>query len=675
MRSLLSATLLLVSTILFNIYDLNAQCANDNSLTAGSLTPAGVGMTTTFTFNSGQYVLAYVEKGASYTVSTCGAGYYDEWGDYYGPFDTQLIVYYDATGAFAGYNDDNCGLLSAVSFTATRCGWVRVELDQYSCNNSGLACQVQMIQNTPGTSMLSLHIGPDENTCPGVPILVGDTATGGTVPYTYSWDQPLLMDNASLPNASATVNNTTPLILTATDADFCYTSDTITLVTYPQPFVGLGPDTLVCGNTILLDAANPSATVEWNDASTSQTLLVDTTGIYDVTITDTNGCIDTDSILINLYHLPVIELGNDTSYCGGQRNFDLTQPGIAYEWNDGSTLSTHDVSITGMVSVLITDSISGCVNTDTIHLVFHPLPSVSVGNDTTLCGTSFTVYATTGFSSYTWNDASADSALVVGSSGIYSVEVLDSNGCNAMDSISVTMFDYPIVDLGIDSSQCTGALLLDAGNPGADYTWSDLSTQQTLLVNSTGTYYVAVTDTNNCTSLDSIDINIYGLPSVNASSLQTTFCLGSTPVLLTGTPSGGTFSGAGTSGNNFDPQQAGTGIHNIIYTYSDLNACENSDTITMNVMSCAGIEQSIPLNVDIYPNPSNGIFNFAINTSQDNDVLIRVSDIQGQVVGEYLKKELFSGAFQLDLTGIDKGIYLVTIQSGMEQVTRKVIIR
>src|ERR1700761_3610367 len=90
-----------------------AQCGNGNVLVPGSLTPPGVGQSTSLIFNSGQYVLAYVQGGANYQVSTCG-GSGSINGVSYPIYDTQLTIYDDATGAFLGYNDDYCGLQSAV---------------------------------------------------------------------------------------------------------------------------------------------------------------------------------------------------------------------------------------------------------------------------------------------------------------------------------------------------------------------------------------------------------------------------------------------------------------------------------------------------------------------------------------------------------------------------------
>ncbi len=60
---------------------------------------------------------------------------------------------------------------------------------------------------------------------------------------------------------------------------------------------------------------------------------------------------------------------------------------------------------------------------------------------------------------------------------------------------------------------------------------------------------------------------------VSASAAQSLLCLNDTPVLLTGSPLGGTFSGNGIVGNTFDPMLSGAGIHTITYQYTDINSC------------------------------------------------------------------------------------------------------
>ncbi|MGL4599283.1 MAG: hypothetical protein ACRCYO_17305, partial [Bacteroidia bacterium] len=76
-----------------------SQCANDNTLVPGNLTPPGPLLSTTATVAANTYMLALVQAGANYSINTCSSS----------AFDTQLTVYNDATSAFIVYNDDFCG--------------------------------------------------------------------------------------------------------------------------------------------------------------------------------------------------------------------------------------------------------------------------------------------------------------------------------------------------------------------------------------------------------------------------------------------------------------------------------------------------------------------------------------------------------------------------------------
>ena len=118
--------LTLIGSLLIGL-SVQAQCAFDNTYLLDA-TPACPGTFTVNCMNGGQYVTVNVVAGNVYTFTTCGNA----------AFDTQITVY-DAPGATVlGYNDDDCGVQSTVTWTATYTGTVNVLVDEYFCNNTGL---------------------------------------------------------------------------------------------------------------------------------------------------------------------------------------------------------------------------------------------------------------------------------------------------------------------------------------------------------------------------------------------------------------------------------------------------------------------------------------------------------------------------------------------------------
>lgn len=82
-----------------------------------------------------------------------------------------------------------------------------------------------------------------------------------------------------------------------------------------QPVVDLGQDTILCGNSLLLDAANPGATYLWSDGSLTQTINADSSGTYWVMVTDISGT-TSDTIIVELVSIPAKPIIPDTSVCG-----------------------------------------------------------------------------------------------------------------------------------------------------------------------------------------------------------------------------------------------------------------------------------------------------------------------------------------------------------------------
>jgi len=125
------------------------------------------------------------------------------------------------------------------------------------------------------------------------------------------------------------------------------------------------------------------------------------------------------------------------------------------------------------------------------------------------------------------------------------------------------------------------------------------------------------TDGNGCTNSALDSTVIIGLPIVSFSGLNGPYCGDDVvPVLLTGFPAGGVFSGPGVSGSSFTPATAGNGLHVISYTYTDGNGCVNSDDQSVNVttlplVTFSGLDTAYCLDavaVTLSGVPSGGVF-------------------------------------------------------------------
>ena len=145
----------------------------------------------------------------------------------------------------------------------------------------------------------------------------------------------------------------------------------------PLPDVNLGIDTAICeGDTLSLDITLQDASYLWYDNSTNPTYNLFSAGDYSVIVTDSNGCINSDTIYVVLNPLPYINLGDDIEICESDDVLilDVYLEDASYLWNDNSTISSFNIDATGVYSVILTDS-NGCINSDTINVIINPLPT------------------------------------------------------------------------------------------------------------------------------------------------------------------------------------------------------------------------------------------------------------------------------------------------------------
>lgn len=288
----------------------------------------------------------------------------------------------------------------------------------------------------------------------------------------------------------------------------CTYTDNVVVTVYPLPTPDLGPDQEYCaGNAVALNPQVPGAdSYLWQNGSSAPTLTPTASGVYWVDVTD-NGCTTRDSVLVNILTQPTISLGPDQQLCQGQVTvLNAFYPGATVLWNDGSTVPTRTVSQSGTYWVIV--DLAGCVDRDTVALIFHPLPIVELGNDTSICEVDalvLDVYRPGG--SYLWENGSTLPQRTTTGAGTYRVVVVE-NGCATADSLSLSIIPLPEAYLGPDRLLCAGRTEeLDVYRPGCTYLWNDGSTGPTRIVSGPGMY--AVTVTNSCgTASDDVEFDL-----------------------------------------------------------------------------------------------------------------------------------------------------------------------
>ena len=453
------------------------------------------------------------------------------------------------------------------NFTATSTGLYHVNIDNGICSYSDSI----FITVSP---IPVIGLGLDTAICDGEILTLDANYSGAT----YLWQ-----DSSTNATFNAIVTGEYSVLVTA---GICTYSDTINLIVHPIPVIDLGVDTNICdGDSVLLDATYPGITSYiWQDGSTNAQFTVTETGLYYVTL-ENNACYFSDTINVTVSPIPVIDLGVDTAICDGEiLTLDANYSGATYLWQDGSTNSTFNATVTGEYSVLVTAGI--CSYSDTINLIVHPIPVIELGVDTNICdGESVFLDATyPGITSYIWQDGSTNTQFTVTETGLYYV-TLENNGCYFSDSIFVTVSPIPVIELGNDTAICASdVFILDASYTGASYIWQDGSTSSTYSITTSGTYEVLVT-AGICTYSDTINIIVHPNPEIELGN-DTAICDGDSLFLNATYPGITSYTWQdGSTNETFTATQ--TGLYFVTLENSN---CYFTDSIYLDVIELPSID-------------------------------------------------------------------------------------
>jgi PKD repeat protein/photosystem II stability/assembly factor-like uncharacterized protein len=217
-----------------------------------------------------------------------------------------------------------------------------------------------------------------------------------------------------------------------------------------------------------------------------------------------------------------------------------------------------------------------------------------------------------GSPSYAWSGPSSFSSNGIGAtitnsstsqSGIYTFTVTDDFGCADNDTKTVTVNAAPNASFPALSDKCINSPIFTLPQPtpsGGTFIGPGVnagSFNPATAGIGTHTILYVVSNSSGCVDTASQTITVYGLPTVNLSTPSSVCNNVGTINLSGGSPSGGTYSGSGISGNTFNPLAAGLGNKTITYTFTDANGCANTAQSSITVNAATATSFSNPSDV------------------------------------------------------------------------------
>ncbi len=373
-----------------------------------------------------------------------------------------------------------------------------------------------LVKNFPRDSGVALT-SSDTGYCPQSNMLVTTTNSYSS----YNW-----MNGAT--SASIMVNSTNPVYVEIIDNNGCLGySDTLIPLAYtaPTPIITQNDTSICIGDSISLSTSQSYSQYLWNTSATTQSIWVNQTMNYSVTVTDSNGCSGTTpGTQVNIQPLPVFTLSHVgfNAICDSQLVYlSASDTSLQYTWNTAQTTDSILITQNGMYSTIATDSI-GCVsNSDTVEFVLsNPLASISPQGPTEFCaGESVDLNGTPGMSAYNWSTGNNTPNVTVNNTQLVTLIITDSVGCmDTSSALQVTRYPLPAKPVVSVSGNDLSTTAIGQLQWQLNGTAISGATSNTITVTSNGAYTVIVTDSNTCSNeSDPFSFTWLGLPELTSS--------------------------------------------------------------------------------------------------------------------------------------------------------------
>lgn len=327
---------------------------------------------------------------------------------------------------------------------------------------------------------LNVDIGPATMAlCYNNPHTIGNFATGGIPPYTYSWSPATWLSATNIAQPTTTPTGPITYTVTVTDAAGCTATDNVSITVNPSPTANAGSDRTICANTSTVLTGTASGgnisgcsgsscySYSWYAVETGKNYYGNNLTVapsipthYILTVTDQLGCTGSDEVFVNTTGLKALA-GADLEKCASSST-PATLTGSAsggtapytYKWLQGTTVisTTSTVSVNPTISTTyyleVTDA-TGCKAKDDLYYIVNELPVADAGGPRYICPGGSVVLGSDPTASdghptyyYSWSPGGmtvANPVVTPASTTTYTVTVTDAKGCLATSSATVTV--------------------------------------------------------------------------------------------------------------------------------------------------------------------------------------------------------------------------------------------
>jgi len=378
----------------------------------------------------------------------------------------------------------------------------------------------------------------------------------------------------------------------------------------------------------------------------------------------------------------LLSISSSSPVCSGNSftlgSSHLGSAPLSFSWSGSGGFSSIlqspvlTASVSGIYSLSITN---GCgIVKASKSVTVNSIPQLLVNQSLICSGGTATLYAT-GAVSYSWNGIAGSNSATFSptASNVYSITGASAEGCINSLTSSVTVVNN--LSLSVNSATvCDGEPALLQVTGALSYTWSNGSNSTSITVSpGVSTQFSVSGMAPGCLVPGQAASTVVVLPRpvVSIQGLLTVVCLDNGPLILTGVPAGGTFSGACVGSNTFDPMTCGTGTFPIRYQYFDINGCGAADSAQVVVDFCTFLPKGGEAGSGIHAGVFDRELRFLLRGG-NRPAEVMIFDVAGKLLSRFTTR---TDQGTIDLDSYPPGVYFLFVALDSQNLRLKFVLQ